>query len=111
MRRRDYTDFAAFVRSASRGEAASGPDDGARAAAGRRALRPGDAVAVDLDLGPLGVIPVTHVGIVSRVESDGATWVISSSFRRGACHEETLEEFACGGDPYLHSLPRRVDDA
>jgi hypothetical protein len=98
--------------SAAGARSSTDPDDDPPAGRGRgsrRAFRPGDPIAVDLGLGPLGLMPVTHVGIVSRVESDGSTWVVSSSFRRRRCQEETLEEFACGGMPYLHDLAQHVD--
>jgi hypothetical protein len=72
-------------------------------------FRPGDPIAADVGVGPLGLFPVTHLGIVSRVESDGATWVISSSNRRGGCCEEPLAEFACGAVPYRPSIEPRVD--
>jgi len=69
----------------------------------------GDPIGVDVRVGPLGLFRVRHVGVVSRTTPDGTTWVISSSARRGACHEETLEEFSCGSTAYELPIERRVD--
>jgi hypothetical protein len=75
----------------------------------RPLFRPGDPIAADVGVGPLGLFPVTHLGIVSHVNRDGSIWVVSSSNRRGGCHEEPLADFACGAVPYRPSIEPRVD--